>query len=258
MLIVDHSERRLATRFEVFGCGCSWLGPEWRLALLDESTSQPKPRVWISNSAADLLEWSYRSGGLRLTRTAVLLRGRRLALLGEQIEGNAISTGPVEARFSLPPGIGAEPIPDSRGLTLRGPKRASSAQLLPVSLPALPYETERGQFRILDDSKGLVVSLKVTGQGRRCWLPMLVSWDAQRHRKRLRWRVLTISQNAKICPPDVAFAVRVSWGRDETYVIYRSLTRPALRAFLGYQTRVRFLIGQFTNEGTVEPLVSVE
>ena len=89
-------------------------------------------------------------------------------------------------------------------------------------------------------------------------MPLLVSWDGLRHRKRLSWRVLTVSEDAKICPPDLAFAVRVSWGRDETYVIYRSLGPPALRAFLGHQTRARFLIGQFTDEGTVEPLVSVD
>jgi hypothetical protein len=258
MLIIDHRGPIPATRFELVGRGCSWLGPDWRLVLPGESTSQPKPGLWLSNSVADLVEWSYRSGGLRFTRTALLLRGRRLALLGEQIEGRAIPAELPEGRFGLPPGITAEPIPDSRGLLLRGPRKGTTAQVLPVSLPALPYETERGQFRIRTDDKGPGLSLKVAARGRRCWLPLIVSWDTQRHRKRLHWRVLTVSQQSKVCPPDVAFAVRVSWGRDETYVIYRSLARPTRRAFLGYQTRARFLIGQFTDDGTVEPLVSVD
>jgi hypothetical protein len=89
-------------------------------------------------------------------------------------------------------------------------------------------------------------------------MPLLVSWDGLRHRKRLSWRVLTISRDARICPPDEAFAVRMSWGLEETYVIYRSLAPPALRAFLGHQTRARFLVGRFTVEGAVEPLVSLD
>ena len=50
----------------------------------------------------------------------------------------------------------------------------------------------------------------------------------------------------------------MTWGRDETLVVYRSLARPGLRAFLGHQTRARFLVGLFTAEGEVEPLVKVE
>ena len=118
---------------------------------------------------------------------------------------------------------------------------------LPLALPCLPYETDRGQFRAMPTASGL--SLKQMPRGRRCWMPLLVSWDGMRHRKRLSWRVLTVSEDAKICPPDLAFAVRVSWGRDETYVLYRSLGPPALRAFLGHQTRARFLSAQFTEEG---------
>jgi hypothetical protein len=70
--------------------------------------------------------------------------------------------------------------------------------------------------------------------------------------------VLTVAQDSKVCAQDVAFAVRVSWGRDDTLIIYRSLGPSAPRSFLGYQTKARFLLGQFTNEGNVEPLLSVD
>ena len=60
-------------------------------------------------------------------------------------------------------------------------------------------------------------------------------------------------------PPDTAFAARVTWGRDETLVVYRSLGRPALRAFLGHQTTARFLVGLLHRpKGTVEPLLKLE
>jgi hypothetical protein len=256
MLIIDHRRPAFATRLELIGRGCSWLGPDWTLAIGNGSASKPRPGPWLSNSVVDLDEWSYRSEGIRFTRTALLFRGRRLALLGEQVDGRSPVNEPLEARFTLPPGVSAEPIAGSRGILLRGPVKGPNAQVLPITLPSLPYETDRGQLQVLAD--GTTLSLKQMPRGRRCWIPLLVSWDAMRHRKRLSWRILTVSEDARICPPDEAFAVRVSWGRDETYVIYRSLGPPALRAFLGHQTRARFLVGQFTDEGTVEPLVSLE
>ena len=99
--------------------------------------------------------------------------------------------------------------------------------------------------------------LNQTAIGRRAWLPLLVSWDSLRNRKDVHWRVLTVSERSRIVGPDRAFAARVSWGRHETYVIYRSLGPPATRAFLGHQTRARFLVGLFTPDGTVEPILEV-
>jgi hypothetical protein len=89
-------------------------------------------------------------------------------------------------------------------------------------------------------------------------MPILVSWDAVRNRKPVQWRVLTVSEKSRVCPPNVAFAARARWGRGETLVVYRSLASPGLRAFLGHQTRARFLIGSFSTDGEVTPLVSLE
>jgi hypothetical protein len=41
-------------------------------------------------------------------------------------------------------------------------------------------------------------------------------------------------------------------------LIYRSLAPPALRSFLGHQSRARFLVALFTPEGNVVPIVKVD
>jgi hypothetical protein len=255
---LDHRQAVPETGFELIGRGYSWLGPVWRLECPPGKASPPRPVLWHSNSVADLAEWSFRTIGLRVTRTAVLFRGRALALLSDQVEGKTLPTDPVEARWTLAPGIASELIEDCRGLLLRGPRKGPNAQVLPITLPALPYETDKGRFHAIGDEAGQSLSLRLVSRGRRCWLPLLVSWDPERHRKRLSWRVLTVVEKSKICPPDVAVAVRVSWGRSETYVIYRSLARPALRSFLGFQTKARLVFGEFDEEGIVKPLVSVD
>jgi hypothetical protein len=68
---------------------------------------------------------------------------------------------------------------------------------------------------------------------------------------------LTVTVRSRVCPTDVAFGARISWGRDETLLIYRSLARPDLRSVLGHQTAARFLVGVFTAAGEVEPLLKV-
>jgi hypothetical protein len=179
-----------------------------------------------------------------------------MALLGDQIGGKDLPGRLLETEFGLPAGVTAEPIPGCRGLLLRTASSRATAQVLPVALPAAPHETDRGQLCVLDDHRHLTLSCMA--RGGRCWLPLLVSWDPRRHRKQLSWRVLTVAQDSKVCAQDVAFAVRVSWGRDDTLVIYRSLGPPAPRSFLGHQTKARFLLGRFTSEGNVEPLLSVD
>jgi hypothetical protein len=73
------------------------------------------------------------------------------------------------------------------------------------------------------------------------------------------WRTLTVTEKSQACPPDVAFGARISWGvGQEGLLIYRSLARPALRAVLGHQTKARFLIGRFTEDGDVEPLLTLD
>jgi hypothetical protein len=256
MLVLDHRRPESATRFELMGRGLPWLGPAWTLANAPRSVSRPRCTTWLTNSIVDLAEWTFRAGDIRLTRTALLLRGRRLALLADQVDRHAMSNEPLELLYSVPPGITVAPIDRSRAMVLRGAGRAQNAQMLPLSLPCLPYVTDRGKFEAT--SAGASLSLMQMPRGRRCWIPLLVSWDGQRHRRRLSWRGLTVSEDAGICPPDLAFAVRVSWGRDETYVLYRSLGAPRLRAFLGHKTGARFLLGRFTSEGIVEPLVCID
>ena len=162
-------------------------------------------------------------GALRVTQGVFLLGGRRLALLSTLIEARAPLASKLIARLSLPPSVAAEPLAHCRGFRLTAPAHRQSAQVLPIGLPSLAYETERGEFVAADGA----LALGQRPTGRRWWLPLLVSWDSARNRRPAAWRILTVSERGKAVGPDRAVAVRVSWGRRETYVIYRSLTGPA-------------------------------
>jgi hypothetical protein len=182
----------------------------------------------------------------RITRTAVLLRYRKLALIAQQEEGPPPASG---YRISMADGVTVVPTPSTRMLTLA--RGRASARLIPLALPTSPHPTERGSF-VLEGNEPV---LRQTSAGRRRWLPMVLAWG----KAPTAWRTLTVTESSKVCAPDVAFAARLSWGVGvDGLLIYRSLARPALRAVLGHQTRARFLIGRFTPDGDVVPLLSLD
>jgi len=257
LLAFDQRGGSSATRFELFGSGHPWLAGLWRAPGGDDvKAAAVKPVVWRTSSAADVAEWTFRAGGLRIRRVLVLLHGRRAALLADQVD-SLKAPAKIETTIGLPTSdLTVEAVPESRALLLRSATDGKSAQVIPMGLPALPYETDRGRFGF-DPERGSL-SLSRAATGARAWMPLFVSWNNARHRKPLSWRALTVSENFKVRPPELAQAARVSWGRSETFLIYRSLGPPARRSFLGHTTTARFLVARFTPEGDVDPIVSLE
>jgi hypothetical protein len=253
-LALDHRVSGPSCGFELFGAGRSWLGPSWEIEGGAGASTQAKPGLRIAVSGSEVAEWSFRAGDARVTQTAVLLGGRRIALLSTLFEARAALPASMGVRVSLPDPIAAAPLVDRRGFRLKGPGDRQTALVIPIGLPALQYDTARGAFLATD---GALV-LNHAPAGRRVWLPLLVSWDSARTRRELSWRVLTVSERSKAVRPGRAFAARVSWGRQESYVISRSLAAPASRAFLGYRTTARFLIGMFTPDGNVTPILKID
>jgi hypothetical protein len=254
LLVIDHRDAKSGCRLELFGAGRSWLGPLWTTNAACAAISPPKPQAWVWDPSGMLAEWSYRAGEARITHSALILSGRSLALLSMLIEYRPPAPAMTGMSILLPPGIVPGPIEGSRGMILRPRTSRGSAQVLPIGLPSLPYATDRGALLKQDDA--LVLNQAATG--RRCWLPLLVSWDAKRGRKIPHWRILSVSERSRNVAPDRAYAVRVSWGRNETYVIYRSFAKPAPRAFLGHQTTARLMVGLFNPDGVVEPILKVD
>lgn len=255
LMVIDHRQRGPETHFEFIGLGRTWLGPSWTLgaalAAAPVAVGRARPSLWVSNYSVDLAEWSFRVGPLRVVRTALLFRGRRLALLADQIDGKPTAG---EIRLGIREGIDVVPPAENRSLALTLGSRVASPRLIPLGLPYRSSGGERGTFQ--RDGNELVLRQPIAG--RRGWLPLLISWESGRNRKTLVWRPLTVSEGPKICGAETAVAYRVAWGRDESLVIYRSLARPVPRSFLGHKTAARFLIGLFTKEGNVEPLLTVK
>ncbi len=248
---IDHRQSGPTSSLEVFAAGQSWLGPDWTSNGQSAAATPAAMSTWVSNSTADLAEWTFRVGDSRVRRQALVMRGRRLALLADDVEG---SNSEMVSRFALREGVAAKPLQGSRAIALESKEGRPAVRLLPLGLSDVVTVDKDGSFA--SDGKSLV--LKQTQEGKKGWLPLLISWDPLRNRKNIRWRRLTVTERGEVCSPSTAAAVRVTWGRDETLVIYRSLARPSNRAFLGHQTRARLLVGLFDREGNLTPIFTVE
>jgi hypothetical protein len=229
---------------EVFGLGRAWLGSSWESSA---PVTANRLTQWSTDSKTDWAEWTA-TGTPRVVRTALFLRGQRLALFAEQWEGRSEATW----SLTLPAGVTAAPLAGTRAIRLMAGR--SSAVVIPIGLPTAPYQTERGSFGV----EGNRLVLHQTVEGPRGWLPLLVSWDPARNRKPVRWRTLTITEKMRPCPPGVAFAARVGWGQGDGLLVYRSLRGASLRAYLGHHSRSRFLVARFSATGEVEPLLEHE
>jgi len=248
LLAVDHRDPGPTTRIEVAGRGRNWIGPAWTSPAIEGRIGRARPTHWATGAFVDCAEWTYRAGAGRVTRVVVLLRGRGLALLGQQDEGLGTTS---EVRLTLPDGIEATSAEGSRSMVLSSGKGRPTARLIPLGLLPTGARADGGSIAV----EGREVVVRQTGEGRRRWVPILISWS----RAPTLWRPLTVGSRSRPCRPDVAAAVRLGWGRgDEGLVVYRSLAPPALRSFLGHQTTARFLVGSFTRSGDVRPILKVD
>lgn len=245
-LTIDGRELGNSDRLDLVVQGMRLLGPGWTPG----PDFRPSRTIhWTSGPAADLAEWTFRTSTARVTRTVVLLKEENLALLADQILADSLEA---TMRVGLAPGVEVAPNDEDRTLTLSAGR--IKARLIPVALSGKGTSADRAALTV----EGRDVVLRQAAEGSRAWMPLLVSWRAERNRKPLRLRTLTVTERAKPCPPDLAVAFLVGWGLGDGLVIYRSLGRPGLRSFLGHQTSARFLIGQFSRSGEVEPLVKLE
>lgn len=247
LMAVDHRVGGDETLLELGTRGRNWLGPSWSSASGSARGSRPSPTGWVSGPLVDWFEWTYKAGARVVSRSVTLLKGRSMALIGEQGDGRHESA---EMRLELGAGIEAVQIEGSRALLLTSGPGKPTARLLPLGLPAHDRPTDLGSIAVRD---GRVV-IRQAGGGRRSWVSALICWG----RPPSGWRHLTVAERSKACRPDLAVASRVSWGhRLEGLVIYRSLGPPGLRSFLGHQTGGRFLVGGFGASGDVRPILKV-
>ena len=87
--------------------------------------------------------------------------------------------------------------------------------------------------------------------------PLLVDLRPGRMTRRLTWRHLTVAEDLRAQPSDVAVGYRVRIGKHQ-WLIYRSLAPTGNRTLLGHNLTTEMLVARFDRDGEVEPLLEIE
>lgn len=137
-------------------------------------------------------------------------------------------------------------------LFLQGERRKLT--VLPVSLPEWRHDPARKG--VLEASDGRMV-LQCEQSGTSLAAPFFIDLSSKRNKQPYTWRQLTVTEDRRVCPPDVAVAYRVQVGRKQ-WLIYRALRYAFTRAVLGQHLTCEFLVARFLRDGTTETILEVE
>ncbi len=209
---------------------------------------------WFSDADADFVELQWTTDpGLVICRQAMLTRGDHQLVLADAVSAPSRPEARVEIETSLPLATG------STGKTLR-PGRELRLQANGVPLRCFPIGLPmdhllRGNGSLESESDRLVVRHSGVGAA---YAPVLFDWHPQRRESAADWRNLTVTEDGRRLGPEAAAGCRIRLGKRQL-VVYRNLNASkAKRAVLGHHHDHESVIGRFTSDGEVDPLVLVE
>lgn len=209
--------------------------------------------AWESDPDADYTELQMLGPGrMRVERLVLLSRKDRLLLMADTVSNAPAGRIQLTSRLPLAPGVVAEAETTSRSVTLQGPQ--VRGRVVPLALPCSRVFSTPHQFSAVDGQ----LQLQQVVQGRGLIAPLAFDWHPQRRTKDVDWRTLTVTENARVVPGDVAGGYRLRIGKAQ-WLFYRSLKKSSwARAVLGHHTFNETVIARFNTQGEVDPLLMME
>lgn len=254
-LVVAHDD--VMPRIELSALGKPLFSGRWDIALtVDgtplEFTSEWNCVCWFSDEDADYIELrTDHPAGVRIERQILLSREEHFALFAEIVSGPAGAK--IECESRLLPVAGASLIPDRPTRECRLKVTGCTARVFPMMLPAERVVGAAGSLGLVDDA----LQFRQTGIGG-MYAPIVIDWHPDRARAYAEWRKLTVSEQGKAVPGDWAGGCRLRVGSDQ-WLFYHGMKRSqGGRAVLGQHTFNETLIGSFSKDGSVEPIILVE
>jgi hypothetical protein len=220
-----------------------------------EATGAWSEVCWNHDKAGDYLEIELPlTGGWRLERQMFLARQDQFLFLADALLGPEPSDVELRSAHSLPLASGCELLPAAEtreGWLAAGGKRR--ACIVPTAQPE--WRAEFCHAEIAEREGRL--TLEQAALGHNLFAPLWIDINAERLRRPLTWRRLTVGENLAVVPRDVAVGYRIQSG-DEQWLIYRSLDRVGNRSVLGVNTVSSFAALRFFTSGKTQEIVAIE
>ena len=208
---------------------------------------------WNSDADADFLELQMTTDeDVQIDRQILLSRKGDFAILADGISNAGNKQIDYLSRLPLVTGVEAESLSQTRECRLIADKRV--ARMFPLALPQNRVQSTSGTF----GETGSQVVLTQFSSGDGLFAPVVIDWHPLRRRADVDWRTLTVTEDREILSPGIAAGHRLRIGKHHLFV-YRSLLKPeTARAVLGHHTSHETVIGQFSTDGNIQPILLVE
>ena len=253
-LAIDYSNQQC--RIEV-GRDLPLLGgqtmPEIRLGgQLLEPVSDFEAVCDEQNDDLDFLELEIElSRGVQLQRQFILSRNDDFLIVADAILATEVGELDYRCKWPLAPGVSGMQETETRELYLTAGKIQSL--VLPLALPEWKVARHNGQLDFDDDG----LELRQNSSGRALYAPLVFDLSPKRSKRPRTWRPLTVAEQLKIVPSDVASAFRIQLDKQQ-WILYRSLAEQGNRTFMGENFNGELFLGSFDTNGQVKPLLQIE
>jgi hypothetical protein len=256
-LVIAHHSAIPSIEFAAFGQ--TILSGAWDFRVRIDDADLPLPRecdavCWFSDADADYVELQWTTTpGVVICRQAMLTRGDHQLFLADSVSSPSRPEARIEIESTLPlvKGTTGESLRPKRELRLKTDRNA--VRCFPMALPM--DRLVRSAGAIEPEIDRLVVRQSGTGAA---YAPLLFDWHPQRRELPADWRLLTVTEDGRKLAVDAAVGCRVRVGKRQM-LFYRNLNgSKTKRAVLGHHHDHETVIGRFTSQGEVDPLVFVE
>ena len=188
--------------------------------------------------------------GAVFNRQILLSRDEEFLLVADVVVPQQSSRIEYRCDYRLAPGIVGLQETENREIYLRTDE--IQALVLPLALPE--WKVDRCNDRLEFDQDKLTLTQTLGGRG--LYAPLFFDLNPLRSRKKRTWRQLTVGENLKTVPRDVAGAYRVQLD-EQQWCFYRAISNPGNRTFLGENVNDEFVFNRFKKNGSVTPLIRI-
>ncbi len=207
---------------------------------------------WVSDDDVDYLELEIPlEHGLNVQRQICLARRDELLFLADAVIGQEKRSIHYRGGLPLVAGLGVQPAEKTREVELSGKKLRALA--MPLALGEWRVDRRCGELA----ASGQTLELKQQALGARLYAPLWLDLAARRRKRAFTWRELTVAEQLRIQPREVATGFRVQFGNKQ-WLVYRSLAERGNRTLLGHNLATEFLLARFARDGGVKPLIEIE
>jgi len=208
---------------------------------------------WYLDQQAVFLELQTKEEGpVQVIRQALLLRKESVLVIGDSVRFT--EPGDFHYQRQLPFSAGWDLLEDGATRELALTNGEHRVRVFPWSSPQNRIDRGAETTRQVDGS----LQLDVTGSASGLYSATLFDWSDSRRDEPADWQRLTVSEDGRYIPPEIASAYRLRLGKKQ-WVVYHSLTKPQIpRTALGIHTGNETVIAEFAADGEIKTLVEVE